>query len=117
MSKKARKRFTAPEKVTILRLHLLEHVPVSDLCDQHGIHPTMFYRWQKEFFENGSVALEPRSRRAGDAKDRQIALLENAFYGSGDDGAMCCFLSCARSNGDSCRGFFLGRDDCAATRR
>ena len=64
MAKKTRKRFTAQEKVAILRLHLLEHTPVSDLCDQHGIHPTMFYRWQKEFFENGSVALELRSRRA-----------------------------------------------------
>jgi transposase-like protein len=76
MSKKTRKRFTAQEKVAILRLHLLEHAPVSDLCDQHGIHPTMFYRWQKEFFENGSAALELRSRHAGDAKDRQIALLQ-----------------------------------------
>ena len=35
----------------------------------------MFYRWQKEFFENGPAALEPRSRRARDVKDRQIALL------------------------------------------
>jgi transposase len=76
MPKKTRKRFTAQEKVAILRLHLLEHVAISDLCDQHGIHPTMFYRWQKEFFENGSAALELRSRRAGDAKDRQIALLQ-----------------------------------------
>jgi len=66
MSKKIRNRFTAQEKVAILRLHLLEHTPVSDLCDQHGIHPTMFYRWQKEFFENAAAAFEPRSRRAGD---------------------------------------------------
>jgi transposase-like protein len=76
MSKRTRKRFTAPEKVAILRLHLLEHVPVSDLCDQHGIHPTMFYRWQKEFFENGPAAFESRARGAHDAKDRQIALLQ-----------------------------------------
>jgi transposase len=76
MPKKTRKRFTAQEKVAILRFHLLEHVPVSDLCDQHGIHPTMFYRWQKEFFENGPAALEPRSRGLGDSKDRRIALLE-----------------------------------------
>src|SRR3974377_1914799 len=62
MAKKTRKRFTAQEKVAILRLHLLEHTPISDLCDQHGIHPTMFYRWQKEFFENGSAAPPPRSR-------------------------------------------------------
>ena len=76
MSRRTREQFTAQEKVAILRLHLLEHVPASDLCDQHGIHPTMFYRWQKEFFENGSAALEPRSRGPGDSKDRQIALLE-----------------------------------------
>ena len=35
-----RKHYSAPEKVAILRLHLLEKKPVSDLCDQHGIHPT-----------------------------------------------------------------------------
>jgi transposase len=76
MAKKTRKRFTAQEKVAILRLHLLEHVAISDLCDRHGIHPTMFYRWQKEFFENGAAALEPRSRRPTDAKDQRIAALE-----------------------------------------
>ena len=36
----------------------------------------MFYRWQKEFFENAAAAFEPRSRRTGDAKDRRITLLE-----------------------------------------
>jgi transposase len=76
MSRKLRKRFTAQEKVAILRLHLLEHTPVSDLCDQHGIRPGMFYRWQKEFFENATAAFEPRSRRASDTKDRTISLLQ-----------------------------------------
>ena len=76
MPKKSRKRFTAQEKVAILRLHLLEHIPISDLCDQHSLHPTMFYRWQKEFFENGPAAFEARSRRPTDSKDRRIALLE-----------------------------------------
>jgi len=67
---------SAQEKAAILRLHLLERTPVSDLCDQYGIHPTMFYRWQKELFENAAAALEPRTRRAGDDKDRRIAALE-----------------------------------------
>ena len=44
MPKKTRKRPSAQEKAAILRLHLLEHTPVSDLCDKYGIHPTMFYR-------------------------------------------------------------------------
>src|SRR5262249_55338613 len=75
MPKKTRKRFTAQEKVAILRLPLLEHTPISDLCDRHGIHPTMFSRWQKESFENAAAACEPRARRAGDSKVRRIALL------------------------------------------
>ena len=66
----------ALEKAAILRLHLLERTPVSDLCDQYGIHPTMFYRGQKELFENAAAALDPRTRRPSDAKDRRIVLLE-----------------------------------------
>jgi transposase len=76
MSKKTRKRFTSQEKVAILRVHLLERTPVSELCDKHGIRPTMFYRWQKELFENAAAAFEPRARRVSDGKDRRIALLE-----------------------------------------
>jgi transposase len=76
MPKKTRQRFNPQEKAAILRLHLLEGKPVSDLCDQHGIHPTLFYRWQKEFFENAPAALEARYRRATEAKDRRIAFLE-----------------------------------------
>jgi transposase len=75
----ARKHYSAPEKVAILRLHLLEKKPVSDVCDQYGIHPTLFYRWQKEFFENGAAAFENNGRRrktVAEAKDRKIAALE-----------------------------------------
>jgi transposase len=75
MPKKKRNRFSLPEIVAILRLHLLERTPISDLCDQHGVHPTMFYRWQKQFFENGAAAFELHRRRTGDDKDRTITLL------------------------------------------
>ena len=55
-----RKRLTAEEKVGILRRHFLEKAPVSTLCEEHGLNPTVFYRWQKEFFENGAAAFEHR---------------------------------------------------------
>jgi transposase len=74
-----RKHYSAPEKVAILRLHLLEKKPVSDLGDQSGIHPTLFYRWQKEFFENGAAAFEQTGKRrkvVEEVKDRKIAALE-----------------------------------------
>jgi transposase len=58
--RKERKHYTAEEKAAILRRHLLDKVPVSDLCEELGLQPTVFYRWQKEFFENGAVRASPR---------------------------------------------------------
>ena len=58
MAQQRRRRFSAPEKVAILRRHLVEKVPISELCDGHHLAPTLFYRWQKEFFENGAAAFE-----------------------------------------------------------
>ena len=53
-----RRKFSAQEKVALLRRHLVEKVPVSDLCDECHLAPNVFYRWQKEFFENGAAAFE-----------------------------------------------------------
>lgn len=53
-----RRNFTAGEKVGILREHLLEKVAVSEVCEKHRLQPTIFYRWQKQFFENGEKAFE-----------------------------------------------------------
>jgi transposase-like protein len=58
--KKQRKHYTPEEKVAILRRHLLEQVPISELCDKQGLQPTVFYRWQKEFFENGAAAFQQK---------------------------------------------------------
>ena len=70
--KSPRRRFTGQQKVAIVREHLIEKVPVSDVCDRHGLNPTAFYRWQKEFFENGAAAFEKR-RSAADANTRHLA--------------------------------------------
>lgn len=59
MSKKLNRKHRSPaEKVRILRLHLLEGKPISEVCDNEGIHPTLFYQWQKTFFEKGASAFE-----------------------------------------------------------
>jgi transposase-like protein len=52
--KKQRKHYTPEEKVAILRRHLPDKEPISKLCDEVGLQPTVFYRWQKEFFEIGA---------------------------------------------------------------
>ena len=53
-----RKNYTPEEKVIILKKHLTENVPVSNLCDQYDLNPTVFYRWQKQFFEKGFFAFQ-----------------------------------------------------------
>ena len=74
--KKQRKHYTPEEKVAILRRHLLEQVPISELCDKHGLQPTVFYRWQKEFFENGTAAFQPKGRPNHSAEQERIDYLE-----------------------------------------
>jgi transposase-like protein len=40
--RKERKHFTPEEKVAILRRHPVDKVPVSELCEELGLRPTMF---------------------------------------------------------------------------
>jgi transposase-like protein len=74
--KKQRKHYTPEEKVAILRRHLLEQVPISELCDKQGLQPTVFYRWQKEFFENGATAFQTQGRADQQAEQERIEYLE-----------------------------------------
>lgn len=74
--KKPRKHYTAEEKVAVLRRHLLEGVAVSALCDELGLQPTVFYRWQKEFFENGAAAFQTKGHAERQAEQERIERLE-----------------------------------------
>ena len=60
--RKKRRKFTPDQKVAILKEHLVDKVPVSEVCDKHDIGPSHFYNWQKKFFENGAEAF--RSKKA-----------------------------------------------------
>lgn len=71
-----RKNHTPEEKVAILKRHLVDKVPVSDLCDELGLNPTVFYGWQKQLFENGAAAFEKTRRGQADRRDQRIERLE-----------------------------------------
>lgn len=74
--KKKRYNYRPEEKVAILKRHLVDRVPVSDLCDQYNLQPTVFYRWQKAFFENGASAFEKTRKGAKDQQSKKIEALE-----------------------------------------
>lgn len=82
--RKQRKNYSPQEKVALLKRHLVDRVPVSDLCDQHGLQPNLFYRWQKEFFENGSAAFEKQQSALNKAEQKKIEQLEAKLRNKND---------------------------------
>ena len=69
---KRRKHYSPSEKVQLLKRHMVDKVPVSDLCDKHGLSPTVFYRWQKQFFEKGELAFSDKHKTKEKRQERRI---------------------------------------------
>ena len=80
--RKKRHNYTPEEKVAILKRHLIDHVPVSDLCDEYQLQPKLFYDWQKLFFENGATAFSRSQKSQRTAEAEQIELLEEKLLRS-----------------------------------
>lgn len=74
--KRERRNFTGEQKVAMLRRHLVEGVAISQVCEESGVHPTQFYQWQKQFFENGATAFERNGAAKHDPSQERIAALE-----------------------------------------
>jgi transposase-like protein len=51
-SRRSRRHFTTEQKVAILERHMVDKVPVSDLCNELGLQPSVFYQWQRQALEN-----------------------------------------------------------------
>ena len=73
---KVRRNYTDEQKVSILRRHLIDKVPVSELCEELGLQPTVFYRWQKTLFENGAAAFQRQPAKINQRTDQKITALE-----------------------------------------
>ena len=78
MSPQPRRHLSAAEKVAILKRHLLEGTPVSTLCDELGIKPSVFYSWQRLLFENAHLAFDNgrKPKAVEDNKAKKIEHLE-----------------------------------------
>ena len=75
--KQKQKQYQPAEKVSIIREHLVDKTAVSDLCDKYSIHPSVYYRWQKQFFEGGEKAFATNSEATVRHLEEEIARLEN----------------------------------------
>jgi transposase len=58
MSKRARRQFSTEQKVAILKRLMVDKVPMSDLCEEYKLQPSVVYQWQRQVFENMGAVFE-----------------------------------------------------------
>lgn len=79
MTKKKRLHRSPEEKAAILRRHHIDKVPVSVLCEELGLQPSVFYHWQRELFARAPQMLGNGSAKTSSREaelERKVAALQ-----------------------------------------
>jgi transposase-like protein len=71
---KSRRRHTAEQKAELLRQHLADKKPVSEVCTEAGIQPSLFYTWQRDLLA-GAPALFSNRRTPSREKELEEEVL------------------------------------------
>ena len=72
-----RKRYTAEEKIKVLRELQEDGKTVSQAAQEYGIHPNNIFKWRKQHLEMGVQGFKiTRKDISAKAKDRKITALE-----------------------------------------
>ncbi len=58
MSKRTRRNHSSQQKAALLKRHHVEKVPVSTVCDENKLQPSVFYHWQRQLFENAATVFD-----------------------------------------------------------
>jgi len=73
-----RKRYTAEEKMKILRELQENGKSISQVAEDYNIHPNCIFKWRKQHLEMGVQGFQTkRNDISSKAKDRKIASLED----------------------------------------
>ena len=76
MTKEKRRKWPADRRAAILREHLVDKKAVSDICDAHGIQPSLFYSWLRQLYENMESALQDGRGKGNALLERKVDELE-----------------------------------------
>lgn len=71
MSRRTRRNVTPQQKADLLRAHLKDKRPVSELCNEHQLQPSVFYTWQQHLFDHIDTLFESQQRPAP-ARDKAL---------------------------------------------
>jgi len=78
MAKTKATRYSAEEKIKILKRHLLEKEQLSSLCDEFGVTLKTYYNWQQKLFDHATEILKskPSGRSLISSQEERIKELE-----------------------------------------
>lgn len=65
----SRRRFPSEEKIRILLEGMRAEVSVAELCRREGLHPTVYYKWLKDFMEAGKKRLRGDAQREANSEE------------------------------------------------
>jgi transposase-like protein len=71
-SKRSRRQFTTEQKVAILQKHLVDKEPVSKICEENGLQPSLFYQWLRQALGNLAAALGPPAANEASKREKEL---------------------------------------------
>ena len=71
-SKKTRRHYSTEQKVAILKRHMVDKVPVSDLCNEENLQPSVFYTWQRQALENLAGAFSTPAADGPSKREKEL---------------------------------------------
>ena len=72
--RRTRWKFSADEKIRIVLEGLRGEIPITELCRQQGIQPSIYYKWSKAFLDAGKNGLTRDTQR--DATSHEVRRLK-----------------------------------------
>jgi len=72
-----RRRFPTEEKIRIVMEGVRGEVSVAELCRREGIHPTIYYKWLKDFMEAGKARMRGDTLREASSEEVKALRQEN----------------------------------------
>jgi transposase-like protein len=72
-SKRSRRNHTTEQKVALLRRHLVDKEPVSKICEENQLQPSVFYTWLRQAFDNLAGALGPPASGEPSKREKELA--------------------------------------------
>jgi transposase len=71
-SNRSRRQFTTEQKVALMRRHLVDKEPVSKICEEAQLQPSLFYQWLRQAFDNLGAALGPPVSNEPNKREKEL---------------------------------------------